>query len=149
MASVRDVFEEILFTVSRQSYLASPPTAGTRKSLLLRLGPSHRYRMHLDLKRQRHLCAGMTAYNALRNTGLRAGDMIAVQAICRLGRLGIQFARQMGFHVVVLGRGTSKKRLATQLGTHIFVDTAKHNASAVLQRTGGDDAMLTYSLVQH
>src|SRR6202790_4674981 len=37
------------------------------------------------------LCAGITTYNALRNGGLRRGDLVAVQGIGGLGHLGIQF----------------------------------------------------------
>src|SRR6202790_3129061 len=42
------------------------------------------------------LCAGITTYNALRNAGLRGGDLVAVQGIGGLGHLGVQFARHMG-----------------------------------------------------
>ena len=49
------------------------------------------------------LCAGVTTYNALRNAGLRGGDLVAVQGIGGLGHLGVQFARQMGFHTVAIG----------------------------------------------
>src|SRR5229473_718604 len=38
------------------------------------------------------LCAGITTYNALRNAGLRGGDLVAVQGIGGLGHLGVQFA---------------------------------------------------------
>lgn len=41
------------------------------------------------------LDAGTTTYNALRNAGLRGGDLVAVQGIGGLGHLGIQFARHM------------------------------------------------------
>jgi alcohol dehydrogenase, propanol-preferring len=54
------------------------------------------------------LCAGITTYNALRNAGLHGGDLVAVQGIGGLGHLGIQFARQMGFHTVAIGRGGEK-----------------------------------------
>src|SRR5216684_6198087 len=50
------------------------------------------------------LCAGITTYNALSNASLRGGDLVAVQGIGGLGHLGIQFARQMGFHTVAIGR---------------------------------------------
>src|SRR5713101_3848799 len=55
------------------------------------------------------LCAGITTYNALRNAGLRGGDLVAVQGIGGLGHLGIQFARHMGFHTVAIGRGREKE----------------------------------------
>jgi NADH:ubiquinone reductase (H+-translocating) len=55
------------------------------------------------------LCAGVTTYNALRNAGLRGGDLVAVQGIGGLGHLGVQFARHMGFHTVAVGRGVIRK----------------------------------------
>jgi D-arabinose 1-dehydrogenase-like Zn-dependent alcohol dehydrogenase len=88
------------------------------------------------------LCAGITTYNALRNAGLRAGDLVAVQGIGGLGHLGIQFARHMGFRTVALGRGTDKKRLAQDLGAHLYIDTAVEDVAAALQRLGGARAIL-------
>jgi len=88
------------------------------------------------------LCAGITTYNALRNAGLRGGDLVAVQGIGGLGHLGIQFARRMGFHTVALGRGREKEQLAKSLGAHLYIDTAADDAVAVLQRLGGASAIL-------
>ncbi|HET8999798.1 MAG TPA: alcohol dehydrogenase catalytic domain-containing protein, partial [bacterium] len=89
------------------------------------------------------ICAGITTYNALRNAGLRGGDLVAVQGIGGLGHLGIQFARHMGFHTVALGRGRDKEKLARDLGAHVYVDTTVEDAGAVLQRMGGARAILT------
>jgi D-arabinose 1-dehydrogenase-like Zn-dependent alcohol dehydrogenase len=88
------------------------------------------------------LCAGITTYNALRNAGLRGGDLVAVQGIGGLGHLGIQFVRHMGFHTVAIGRGRDKEKLAKDLGAHIYVDTAVEDAAAALQRMGGARAIL-------
>src|SRR5712671_4179016 len=88
------------------------------------------------------LCAGITTYNALRNAGLRGGDLVAVQGIGGLGHLGVQFARHMGFHTVALGRGRDKEKLAKDLGAHVYIDTAADNAAAALQRMGGARAIL-------
>jgi propanol-preferring alcohol dehydrogenase len=88
------------------------------------------------------LCAGITTYNALRNAGLRGGDVVAVQGIGGLGHLGIQFARHMGFHSVAIGRGSDKEKLAKDLGAHVYIDTAAEDAAAVLQRMGGARAIL-------
>jgi propanol-preferring alcohol dehydrogenase len=54
------------------------------------------------------LCAGLTTYNALRDAGLRAGDLVAIQGIGGLGHLGIQFARRMGFRTFAIGRGARR-----------------------------------------
>ncbi len=88
------------------------------------------------------LCAGITTYNALRNAGLRGGDLVAVQGVGGLGHLGIQFARHMGFRTVGIGRGREKNNLAKDLGAHIYIDTAVEDAAAVLQRMGGARAIL-------
>ena len=88
------------------------------------------------------LCAGITTYNALRNAGLRGGDLVAVQGVGGLGHLGIQFARHMGFRTVAIGRGRDKEKLAKDLGAHFYVDTAAEDASAALQRMGGASAIL-------
>jgi alcohol dehydrogenase, propanol-preferring len=88
------------------------------------------------------LCAGITTYNALRNAGLRGGDLVAVQGIGGLGHLGIQFARHMGFRTVAIGKGSEKEKLAKDLGAHVYVDTAVDDAAAALQRMGGAGAIL-------
>src|SRR5580765_4912902 len=88
------------------------------------------------------LCAGVTTYNALRNAGLRGGDLVAVQGIGGLGHLGVQFARQLGFRTVAIGRGREKEKLAKDLGAHVYIDSASEDAAAVLQRMGGARAIL-------
>jgi alcohol dehydrogenase, propanol-preferring len=88
------------------------------------------------------LCAGITTYNALRNAGLRGGDLVAVHGIGGLGHLGIQFARHMGFRTVAIGRGREKEKLAKELGAHVYIDTAVDDAAATLQRMGGARAIL-------
>ena len=88
------------------------------------------------------LCAGVTTYNALRNAGLRGGDLVAVQGIGGLGHLGIQFARRMGFRTVAIGRGRDKEKLAKDLGAHVYIDAASEDAATALQRMGGARAIL-------
>ena len=88
------------------------------------------------------LDAGTTTYNALRNAGLRGGDLVAVHGIGGLGHLAIQFARKMGFHTVAIGRGQEKEKLARDLGAHLYIDTAVDDAAAVLQRMGGARAII-------
>ena len=69
------------------------------------------------------LCAGVTVYNPLRNSGARPGDLVAVQGIGGLGHLGIQCARRMGFRTVAIGRGGGKEPLARQLGARTNTST--------------------------
>jgi D-arabinose 1-dehydrogenase-like Zn-dependent alcohol dehydrogenase len=83
------------------------------------------------------LCAGITVFNSLRSSGARAGDMVAVQGIGGLGHLGIQYARQMGFRTVAVGRGRDKQPLAKKLGAHEYVDTSAGAPAEALQKLGG------------
>ncbi len=88
------------------------------------------------------LCAGITVYNALRNSGARSGDLVAVQGIGGLGHLGIQYARQMGFRTIAIGRGADKQPLARKLGAHDYIDSAVGNSSEALQKLGGARVIL-------
>jgi D-arabinose 1-dehydrogenase-like Zn-dependent alcohol dehydrogenase len=83
------------------------------------------------------LCAGITVFNALRNSGARAGELVAIQGIGGLGHLGIQYARQMGFRTVAIGRGADKQPLATKLGAHEYIDTNASAPGAALKKLGG------------
>jgi len=62
------------------------------------------------------LCAGITTFNSLRNSGAKAGNLVAVQGIGGLGHLGIQYASKLGFRTVAVGRGKDKEPLARKLG---------------------------------
>src|SRR5438067_1280764 len=88
------------------------------------------------------MCAGVTVYNALRNSGARPGDVVAVQGIGGLGHLGGQYARQMGFQTVALGRGKDKEPLAKKLGAHRYIDSDAVNTVAELQKLGGARVIL-------
>lgn len=88
------------------------------------------------------LCAGITTFNALRNTDAKAGDLVAVQGIGGLGHLGLQYAQQMGFETVAISRGTDKKELAESLGADHFIDAAQQDVAQALQELGGARVIL-------
>src|SRR5690242_10594223 len=88
------------------------------------------------------LCAGVTTYNALRESGARAGDLVAILGIGGLGHLGVQFAAKMGFRTVAIARGRDKEALARQLGAHIYMDSQSQDVAAELMRLGGAKAIL-------
>ena len=88
------------------------------------------------------LCAGITTFNSLRNSGARVGETVAVQGIGGLGHLGIQFAARMGFRTIAVSRGADKRELALQLGAHEYVDTDKVPAAEALRKLGGADLVL-------
>jgi D-arabinose 1-dehydrogenase-like Zn-dependent alcohol dehydrogenase len=88
------------------------------------------------------LCAGITVFNSMRNSGTRSGDLVAVQGIGGLGHLGVQFARQMGFHTVAIGRGADKAPLAKKLGAHQYIDSGAGDPAAELKKLGGAKLVL-------
>jgi D-arabinose 1-dehydrogenase-like Zn-dependent alcohol dehydrogenase len=88
------------------------------------------------------LCAGITVFNVLRNAGARSGDLVAVQGIGGLGHLGIQYARQMGFRTVAIGRGADKAALAKKLGAHDYIDNSAVDPAQALQKFGGANVVL-------
>jgi D-arabinose 1-dehydrogenase-like Zn-dependent alcohol dehydrogenase len=88
------------------------------------------------------LCAGLTTFNALRNSGARAGDLVAVLGLGGLGHLGVQYAAKMGFRTVAIARGADKEPLAKQLGATHFIDSGARDPAAELVKLGGARAVL-------
>ena len=88
------------------------------------------------------LCAGITVFNSLRNVSARAGDTVAVQGLGGLGHLGVQYAHQMGFNTVAIGRGADKEPLARKLGANHYVDAAAGDPAAQVVKLGGAQVIL-------
>ena len=83
------------------------------------------------------LCAGITVFNAMRNSHIRPGDTVAVQGIGGLGHLALQYANKMGMKTVALSHGADKEDLAKELGAHHFINTSKNDGAEALQKLGG------------
>ncbi len=88
------------------------------------------------------MCAGITTYNALRNSGARPGDVVAVLGVGGLGHLAIQFAAKMGFNTVAIARGRAKEELAKKLGARRYIDSQEQNPAAELTKLGGARVIL-------
>src|SRR3984893_14999322 len=69
------------------------------------------------------MCAGVTTFNALRNSSAKGGDVVAVLGIGGLGHLGVQFAAKMGFQTVAIARGKDKEPLAKKLWARHYIDS--------------------------
>lgn len=89
------------------------------------------------------LCAGITTYNALRNSIAVGGDTVAVLGVGGLGHLGIQFAAKLGFRTVAIARGTEKEELARELGADEFIDSTAGDPGEALQALGGARVVLS------
>src|SRR6202045_4838180 len=88
------------------------------------------------------LDAGITTYNALRNSGAVPGDLVAVQGIGGLGHLGVQFANKFGYNVAAIGRGSETATLAKKLGAHVYIDSQATSGAQELQKLGGARVIL-------
>jgi D-arabinose 1-dehydrogenase-like Zn-dependent alcohol dehydrogenase len=88
------------------------------------------------------MCAGITTYNSLRNSGARPGDLVAILGVGGLGHLGIQFAAKMGFRTVAIARGVDKEPLARKLGAVHYIDSHAQDAAAELVKLGGAKVIL-------
>jgi D-arabinose 1-dehydrogenase-like Zn-dependent alcohol dehydrogenase len=89
------------------------------------------------------LCAGITTFNSLRNSGARPGDTVAVLGVGGLGHLGVQFAAKMGCRTVAVARGADKEPLAKKLGAHVYIDSTKQDVAAELTKMGGARTILS------
>jgi D-arabinose 1-dehydrogenase-like Zn-dependent alcohol dehydrogenase len=83
------------------------------------------------------MCAGVTTFNALRNSGATGGDVVAVLGIGGLGHLGVQYAAKMGFNTVAIARGKDKEAFAKKLGAHHYIDSQASDPAAELNKLGG------------
>jgi D-arabinose 1-dehydrogenase-like Zn-dependent alcohol dehydrogenase len=88
------------------------------------------------------MCAGLTTFNALRNSGARAGDLVAVLGLGGLGHLGVQYAARMGFKTVSIARGKDKEPLAKKLGAWHYIDSQTEDPAAALAKLGGAKVVL-------
>jgi D-arabinose 1-dehydrogenase-like Zn-dependent alcohol dehydrogenase len=88
------------------------------------------------------MCAGITTYNALRNSGGRPGDLVAILGLGGLGHLAVQYAVKMGFKTIGIARGQDKEPLARKLGAHHYIDSQAQDAAAELQKLGGAKVIL-------
>jgi D-arabinose 1-dehydrogenase-like Zn-dependent alcohol dehydrogenase len=88
------------------------------------------------------MCAGITTFNALRNSGARPPEVVAVLGIGGLGHLAVQFAAKMGFHTVAIARGKDKEALAKKLGAKTYIDSESQNPATELNKLGGAKVVL-------
>ena len=83
------------------------------------------------------LCAGVTTYKGLKDTGARPGQWVAVIGVGGLGHLAVQYAVAMGLRVVALDVAEPKLTLARDLGAELAVNGADKEAIRALRKTTG------------
>jgi D-arabinose 1-dehydrogenase-like Zn-dependent alcohol dehydrogenase len=88
------------------------------------------------------MCAGVTTFNSLRNSGAKPGDLVAVLGIGGLGHLGVQYAARMGYRTAAIARGKDKEELARRLGAVHYIDSEAADPAAELEKLGGAKVVL-------
>jgi D-arabinose 1-dehydrogenase-like Zn-dependent alcohol dehydrogenase len=88
------------------------------------------------------LCAGITTFNALRNSGAGPGDLVVIHGVGGLGHLGIQFSSRLGFRTIAVNRGREKEAFARALGAHDYIDSDEGDVAEALQARGGAKAII-------
>jgi D-arabinose 1-dehydrogenase-like Zn-dependent alcohol dehydrogenase len=88
------------------------------------------------------MCAGVTTFNSLRNSGARPGDLVAVLGIGGLGHLAVQYAAKSGYRTVAIARGKDKADFAKKLGAEAYIDNDSQDVAAELQKLGGAKIVL-------
>jgi alcohol dehydrogenase, propanol-preferring len=69
------------------------------------------------------LCAGITVYKGLKESGARPGQYVAiVGAGGGLGSFALQYAKAMGLHTIAIDGGAEKGQVCQQLGASAYVD---------------------------
>jgi propanol-preferring alcohol dehydrogenase len=61
-------------------------------------------------------CPGVTAYRAIRRSGVRFGQKIVIFGIGGVGHLSVQFAKMAGAEVIAVDTGTAQLAMAKELG---------------------------------
>ncbi len=90
------------------------------------------------------LCAGLTAWSALRKTQVEAGTKVLILGAGGLGQYAILIAKARGAHVMVVDRDPAKLQTAKQLGADVIVP-AGADAGATIQQAGGADVTLNFA----
>jgi alcohol dehydrogenase, propanol-preferring len=91
-------------------------------------------------------CAGVTTYKAVKVSGARSSDLVAVYGIGGLGHLAVQYARIAGASVAAVDLVDSKLRLARELGAEYAVNGTTEDPVEVIQALGGADQAIVLAV---
>jgi propanol-preferring alcohol dehydrogenase len=83
------------------------------------------------------LCAGVTTYKGLKQTGARPGEWVVISGVGGLGHVAIQYATAMGLHVAAVDLGPEKMALARKLGAEVTIDAKTQDPAKEIQKQIG------------
>jgi propanol-preferring alcohol dehydrogenase len=91
-------------------------------------------------------CAGVTTYKAVKVSGARSSDLVAVFGIGGLGHLAVQYAQIAGATVVAVDVVDHKLDLAKRLGAAYTVNALDEDPVETIQALGGADAAVVLAV---
>jgi propanol-preferring alcohol dehydrogenase len=91
-------------------------------------------------------CAGVTTYKAVKVSGARPSDLVAVFGVGGLGHMALQYAKIAGAAVVAVDLVDEKLRLATELGADYTVNGRDEDPVEVIKKLGGADAAIAVAV---
>lgn len=83
------------------------------------------------------LCAGVTTYKGLKETGARPGEWVVISGVGGLGHVAVQYAKAMGLHVAAVDLGPEKMALARKLGAEVTIDAKTQDPPKEIQKQIG------------
>ena len=86
------------------------------------------------------ICAGVTTYKGIKETGTKAGDWIAISGAGGLGHLAIQYAKIMGLKICAIDVDDKKLALAKTLGADLVFNALHGDPAAALKKATGGGA---------
>jgi len=91
-------------------------------------------------------CAGVTTYKAVKVSGARPSDLVAIFGIGGLGHLALQYAKIAGATVVAVDLFDEKLELARELGADYTVNAREENPAEAITKLGGADAAIVVAV---
>jgi alcohol dehydrogenase, propanol-preferring len=91
-------------------------------------------------------CAGVTTYKAIKASGARSSDLVAIFGVGGLGHLAVQYAKIAGATVIAVDLTADKLAMAKELGADYTVNASEEDPAQVIQQLGGADAAIALAV---
>ena len=88
------------------------------------------------------LCAGVTVYKGLKQTGARPGQTVVISGIGGLGHMAVQYAKAMGLYVIAVDISRDKLNLASSVGADQVINALETDPVAEVQAGGGAEGVV-------
>ena len=91
-------------------------------------------------------CAGVTTYKAVKVSGARSSNLVAIFGVGGLGHLALQYALIAGAQVVAVDLFDEKLKMARELGAAYTANAREEDPAAAIKALGGADAAISLAV---